>query len=69
MPLVVAVGGHETREWIRQTDDFAAKCRVNGSTVTALQPDYDNHYSILYTFANPVTALGAAVLKQMGLAG
>lgn len=67
MPLVVAVGGHETREWIRQTDDFAAACRANGSEVTAIQPDYDNHYSILYTVANPMTELGAAVLRQMGL--
>lgn len=69
MPLIAAVGGHETREWIRQTDDFVTKCRANGSDVTALMPDYDNHYSILYTLGNPVTELGKAVLKQMGLAG
>ena len=69
MPLIIAVGGHETREWIRQTDDFVAKCRANGSDVTALMPDYDNHYSILYTIGNPVTELGQAILRQMGLEG
>ena len=69
VPLIAAVGGHETREWIRQTDDIVAKCRANGSQVVSIRPDYDNQYSILYTFSNPVTELGAAVLKQMGLAG
>ena len=67
VPLVIAVGGLETREWIRQTDDYVAKCRRNGSDVTVIQPDYDNHYSILYTFANPTTELGDAVMRQMGL--
>jgi len=68
VPLIAAVGAHETREWIRQTDDFVAKCQANGSQVVSIQPEYDHHYSILYTFANPMTELGAAVLKQMGLA-
>ena len=68
IPLIAAVGGQETREWIRQTDDFVIKCRDNGSEVLSIQPDYDHHYSILYSFSNPVTELGNAVLRQMGLA-
>lgn len=68
IPLLIAVGEQETEGFIAQADDFAAACLENGSEVLSIRPEYDHHYSILNTFANPVTDLGKAVLAQMGLA-
>ena len=66
--LVVAVGGRETSEWIRQTEDMMAVLKVQGSCATFFKPDYDQHYSILFSLGNPRTPLCQAMLGQMGLA-
>jgi len=67
-PVLLAVGGRETAGFIQQAHDFAASCRQSNRSVTLMEPEYDNHYSILHSFSNPVTELGKAVLAQMGLA-
>ena len=67
IPLVVAVGGRETREWIRQTDETVAVLENQGSPVTYLKPEYDEHFSILFSLGNPLTPLCAAMLQQMRL--
>ncbi|MDE0306909.1 MAG: alpha/beta hydrolase [Albidovulum sp.] len=67
IPLVVAVGGRETSEWIRQTEDMLAVLKDQGSSVKYLKPDYDQHYSILFSLGNPMTELCSSMLTQMGL--
>ncbi len=67
IPLVVAVGGRETDEWIRQTEDMMAVLKEQGSPALYLKPDYDQHYSILLSLGNPLTELCSAMLRQMGL--
>ena len=67
IPLVVAVGGRETREWIRMTDDYVDVLKDQGSQVTYLKPAFDQHFSILFSLGNPVTELCSAMLKQMNL--
>ena len=67
IPLVVAVGGLETSEWIRQTEDMVAVLKNQGSPVHFLKPAYDQHYSILLSLANPMTELCSEMLRQMGL--
>jgi arylformamidase len=67
IPLVLAVGGRETSEWIRQTDEMVTVLNEQGSQVTYLKPDYDQHFSILFSLGNPLTPLCSAMLKQMKL--
>jgi arylformamidase len=67
VPMIVAVGGYETREWIRQVDETVDAMKANGSPLTYFKPENDNHFSILFTMANPVTPLCAAMLEQMEL--
>ncbi len=67
VPLVVAVGGLETSEWIRQTEDMTAVLQAQGSPTRYLKPEFDQHYSILLSLGNPMSELCAAMLRQMGL--
>jgi arylformamidase len=68
IPLVMAVGGRETSEWIRQTDEMVEILQAQGSDVTYLKPEYDQHFSILFSLGNPLTPLCSNMLKQMQLA-
>jgi arylformamidase len=65
--LVVAVGGRETSEWIRQTEDMMSVLEAQGSHTEFFKPDYDQHYSILFSLGNPRTPLCQAMLNQMKL--
>ena len=67
IPLVLAVGGLETSEWIRQTGDMLVVLRERGSPVRYLEPELDQHYSILLSLGNPLSELCCAMLRQMGL--
>ena len=67
IPLVVAVGGSETREWIRMTDEFVDVLKEQGSQITYLKPELDQHFSILFSLGNPLTPLCSEMLKQMNL--
>jgi arylformamidase len=68
VPIIIAVGAYETSEWIRQTEDMAEVLKAQGSPTIFLKPDYDQHYSILFSLGNPLTELCSEMLKQMGLA-
>ena len=65
--LVIAVGGLETTEWIRQTEDMLHVLKDQGSNYTFFKPEYDQHYSILFSLGNPCTLLCKAMLDQMNL--
>lgn len=68
IPLVVAVGGRETSEWIRMTDETVEALKEQGSPVIYLKPDDDQHFSSLFSLGNPLTPLCSEMLKQMKLA-
>lgn len=62
-PLIVAVGGDETDEFLRQSADFAARCGVASMAVPGT-----NHITVLTeALAVPGHPLNTAVLRQMGL--
>ncbi|PQO23133.1 hypothetical protein C2I36_09640 [Rhodobacteraceae bacterium WD3A24] len=62
-PLIVAVGGDETDEFLRQSRAFAAQCGTEAMEVAGT-----NHITVLLDgLARPVSALNIAVRRQMGL--
>jgi arylformamidase len=67
VPMVVAVGALETSEWIRQTEEMVDLLKKQGNQTIFLKPEYDQHYSILFSLGNPMTELCSEMLKQMGL--
>lgn len=68
LPMIVAVGALETDEWLRQTDAMTERLRDQGNPVTLIKPEFDHHYSILFTLGDGGSELGKAVIDQMGLA-
>ncbi len=68
-PLVVAVGGAETQEFIDQSLDFAQAWRHAGHRCELHVVAQANHIDILTgALARPGAPLHSAVLRQMGLA-
>jgi arylformamidase len=65
-PLVLAHGTHESPEFQRQTQAFAAALRAAGKPVELLLGENFNHFEMMETFGNPYGLLGRAVLEQMG---
>ena len=67
-PMVMAWGGKETPEFIRQSEDYAAACRAGGAAVTTHPfPDH-NHFSLAGELTDPKSPLTASLIKMMGLA-
>ncbi|WP_425053441.1 alpha/beta hydrolase [Psychromarinibacter sp. S121] len=63
MPMIVSVGGDETQEFLRQTDDFAAKIGVLPYHAAGT-----NHITVLLdALADPTDRLNRLVRAQMGL--
>jgi arylformamidase len=54
---VIALGGHEGREFHRQAEEFAAHCRRQGTNVAINSVAGTNHFSVLETLADPDGAL------------
>ncbi|MFH8341921.1 alpha/beta hydrolase [Streptomyces sp. AM6-12] len=67
-PTVVARGGNETEEYVRQHDRMVAALRPRAA-VTEVVADRRDHFDLPYDLGVPGTALGDAVLAQMGLEG
>jgi arylformamidase len=68
MPVIVAVGTHESPEFQRQARDFVSALVEKGKDVTFLEASEYNHFEIIETLGNPFGILGRAVLAQMQLA-
>jgi arylformamidase len=67
-PLILAVGGEETEEFRRQTEEYAQAWRRAGHAATTLVEPGRNHIDIVTAgLARPGSALNRAVLAQMGL--
>jgi arylformamidase len=66
-PLIVSYGTYETPEFIRQAREFAAAVRDAGKLRELIVAENYSHLELPETLCNPYGALGAAVLKMMGL--
>ncbi|CRK56717.1 putative esterase [Alloactinosynnema sp. L-07] len=63
-PVVIARGGNETGEYIRQHDRMAAALRTRTRVTEVVAPNRD-HFDLPYDLGVPGTRLGDAVLAQM----
>lgn len=66
-PLILAVGERETREFRRQTFDFAKAWRAAGHRCRLLDLPGLNHFDLILDLGDRGTPLGRAVLEQMNL--
>jgi arylformamidase len=66
-PLTVAVGGDESEEFLRQSEEFAHAWQRPGIDCSLKVVPGMNHFTILGEFADPKSDLTKAVQKQMGL--
>jgi arylformamidase len=67
-PLISTVGGLETREFLRQTAEFAAHvARTNPSVEHLVVPDTDHITVVLDAMSDPDNELNRAVRKQMAI--
>jgi len=64
-PVIVAYGGDETPEFIRQSQEFAKAIADAGKRVQLIVAENYNHFEVIETLANPHGILGRAVLEQM----
>ncbi|MEV6782903.1 alpha/beta hydrolase, partial [Streptomyces sp. NPDC051098] len=65
---VVARGGNETEEYVRQHDRMVTALRSR-AVVTEVVADRRDHFDLPYDLGVPGTGLGDAVLAQMRLEG
>jgi arylformamidase len=66
-PIVLLYGSHETPEFKRQAEEFAAALAGAGKPVELVHAEGYNHFELAETLANPYGPMGRAVLRQMGL--
>jgi arylformamidase len=67
VPLVLAYGNLETREFQRQSREFAAALKAAGKPVETIVGENYNHFELIETLANPYGILGSAALRMMNL--
>ncbi|MFJ5646230.1 alpha/beta hydrolase [Streptomyces sp. NPDC093223] len=67
-PTVLARGGNETEEYVRQHDRMVAALRPRAA-VTEVVAGRRDHFDLPYDLGVPGTGLGDAVLAQLGLEG
>ncbi len=65
-PLVLAVGGAESEEYLRQQADFAAAWTGHGLAANIVDMPGQDHFTILEAFADPTSPLNRAALELMG---
>ncbi|MEU6083140.1 alpha/beta hydrolase [Streptomyces sp. NPDC047108] len=63
--LLLARGGHETGEYARQQDRFAAALRSAGRPVTELVDEDRDHFELPLDLGDPRTPLGREVLHRL----
>ena len=66
-PLIAAVGGAETDEFIAQNRAFAEAWRARGFDATIMEIEGLHHYNVVTEMGRPGSDLTKAALAQMGL--
>ena len=64
-PLLVAVGGGETDEFLRQSREYARLRKSQGHLCDLLETPGDNHFTILQQLGGAGTPLARALLKRI----
>ena len=67
LPMVMAWGGKETDEFMRQSADYAAACQAGGANVSTHPFPEHNHFSLASELTNPASPLTASLIKMLGL--
>ncbi|MDZ7714311.1 MAG: alpha/beta hydrolase [Rhodovibrio sp.] len=62
-PLLVAVGGQETNEFLLQQDEFLAAWRAAGLRARAVDLPGRHHFDVVETLADPAHPLHAALVQ------
>lgn len=62
-PVMIAVGGNEPSEWIRQSRDYAALCERNGNPVGYMEVEGRHHFSITNLLGDPDADLTRALVR------
>jgi arylformamidase len=65
--LIVAVGGKDSPEFVRQARDFTAAARALGKEVEHVEVPLYNHFEMSESLGNPYGPAGRAALRLMGL--
>ncbi|MCZ8254743.1 MAG: alpha/beta hydrolase [Polaromonas sp.] len=66
-PLLVAVGGNETDDYLRQSSDVAKWWAARGEPAQLIAPAGRHHFDTVLEWADPESALFKAQLALMGL--
>ncbi len=69
LPLVAAVGGAETEEWIAISRNYVRLCGEAGIDCEYLECPGEDHFTMTALLGYPKGALVTAILKQLGLGG
>ena len=67
-PLVLAVGGEEGPEYLRQSEDLAAAWRHHSIDVDVVVQEGHDHFTIVEQLSVPDSKLSKLILNQMGSA-
>jgi len=65
-PLILALGGDEGPEYLRQSEDLAAAWREAGIELEVVVLSGQNHFSIVDQLNDPEAELSRLILRQMG---
>ena len=65
VPIILATGSLETREFQRQSRDFAQALQQAGKPVQLLELPQFNHFEMMDDYGNPWNAVAAATLAQI----
>lgn len=64
-PVIVAVGGDETDEFLRQSREFAADWAAGGAAARLIERPGLDHFAIVEDLADPESPLARAINAQM----
>ncbi|MBT4043550.1 MAG: alpha/beta hydrolase, partial [Rhodospirillaceae bacterium] len=67
LPLLVPVGGGETKEWIRQTRTYVDLCQANGIGAAYMEVPGADHFDMTAAMGDADGPVLPAILAQMGL--
>ncbi|MGZ4481720.1 MAG: alpha/beta hydrolase, partial [Gaiellales bacterium] len=67
-PLILAVGGEEGAEFLRQTAAMEERWTAHGAPVSSMVVAGGNHYTIVQSLGDPRDELTLSVHRQMGVA-
>ncbi|NNN30750.1 alpha/beta hydrolase [Streptomyces sp. S3(2020)] len=65
-PLVTAYAEHDTGEFVRQSAEFAGAWQNAGNTGLLIEEAGTHHFDVVHRCGDPRSALGAAILEQIG---